>query len=201
MRVFVCACICRLKNQKDNAADVFNTEQHSKTPLQHPYNNSQQPLNSRSHVWLYFSFQLCNMTHWFFSASTVCTTHKRRLLLPPLHSPVAKNFFLPPLLNWRRSEGCDSDPEWRIKAFKKKKKKYQDSRLGAPHGSSVGHRASTSALEEARGNPTTSSKAYPRHDDGSFTDGCEYFFFLGMFLFCFITRCSVVLSFPLQYCL
>lgn len=66
LRVFVCACICRLKNQKDNAADVFNTEQHSKTPLQHPYNNSQQPLNSRSHVWLYFSFQLCNMTHWFF---------------------------------------------------------------------------------------------------------------------------------------
>lgn len=62
----MCACICRLKNQKDNAADVFNTEQHSKTPLQHPYNNSQQPLNSRSHVWLYFSFQLCNMTHWFF---------------------------------------------------------------------------------------------------------------------------------------
>lgn len=62
---------------------------------------------------------------------------------------------------------------------KKKKKKYQDSRLGAPHGSSVGHRASTSALEEARGNPTTSSKAYPRHDDGSFTDGCEYFIFFG----------------------
>lgn len=98
-------------------------------------------------------------------------------MLPPLPSPVAKNFFLPPLLNWRRSEGCDSDPEWRIKAFKKKK--YQDSRLGAPHGSSVGHRASTSALEEAWGNPTTSSKAYPRHDDGSFTDGCEYFIFFG----------------------
>lgn len=43
----------------------------------------------------------------------------------------------------------------------------QDSRLAAPQ--SPGHRASTSALEEARGNPTASVKAYLRHDDGAYT--------------------------------
>lgn len=34
-----------------------------------------------------------------------------------------------------------------------------------------GHRTSTSALEEARGNPTASLKGYLIHDDGAYT-GC-----------------------------
>lgn len=81
---------------------VFNAgPQNRHTLLHHPHSNHQQPVTSKSHVCLYISFKLYNITFrrtGLNSQSQYNTQVKTVPLLisslrtPPLHSPVAKKF-------------------------------------------------------------------------------------------------------------